>query len=455
MPAGMNAILVILLALGCISSLLVIVHYVFLAIKQPARMLGFLAENHRSPRGYLYYGLLFAGWFAAAYMAAKGFLFWVPSPLGRVDEFGDFQPLRDTLAVGLALISLYMIGALETLAQKDVRSKQLEEENGELRSILHFASGISHKLTHYAELRDSATDPERKHFFAGLHATGHKLDEQVRAIVAAALTEEKTKRDSAKALEARETEHARQKAALAQRRQQIQRMVAALTRANQLPVAQAANGIAAGECLIDPALVAQRWEALQSVAIPTLALTKDDIKKGESNPRSIGSILAACAATSVTDGATIVASYSGNSHGGHTEFYGLVNGQKQNYLDVIRFYDSLEGIVEGLFFAFALPQYGTYWHGLYDRDYTFLFETGQLSAVLEDTLQSEPNQQDLATIDCPCGVRVLADTKGYRVNCMAAYPNGMIVDLSVRIAAGHLTIAPPKTILESSVTVFY
>ena len=160
--------------------------------------------------------------------------------------------------------------------------------------------------------------------------------------------------------------------------------------------------------------------------------------------------------TVLIDAATIIVSYSGDSHGGHTDIYALIDRQRQNYLEGIRFHDSIEGLVEGLYFAFALCQHGTYWHDLSGRDYTFLFSGDQLAQTLEARFESgEDPQLGCKKIDRPCGVRLLVEAHGYRVSCMVASPVGTIVDLSVWITAGRATIEPRLEMSVSSVQMFY
>ena len=116
----MTLLLAIAVAVGSLASLTAVVHFCYLAIRRPHTLLRFLAENDHKITGKAYVFLLIIGWAAAGYFVGRGFFSWLPYSVGSSDEYGEFEPLRNTLAAVFGLASLAMIEALTELARRRV-----------------------------------------------------------------------------------------------------------------------------------------------------------------------------------------------------------------------------------------------------------------------------------------------------------------------------------------------
>jgi hypothetical protein len=446
----------VILSAGAIASFLIIAHYFFLAINKPERLLRFLANLEKTATGKIYYGFLFIGWITAAYFGAKGLLFWVPTSIGNVDEYGDFQPLKDTIAIPLAFLSLPLIGSMEELARSKVRSRSLDDENVELKSILTEVSGLRYKLSRYEELQKSSDNPDQELFYARLQDLGEHLDKQINTVVENALNEDKRRREEQLEREALQAATSERQAEFARQLQDYRNALEVAAHRKQLETIRSLEHVSEGvEYLIDATIAVRKWHALERTADSFLSLNEKNIKNGEKVPSSINGLIGTYVGTSVIPPLTVMATYSGDSHGGHTELYVEIDGRKESYLKALKLENSLEALVEGLFIAFELPKKGAYWHGLYGRDYSFLFDNNQLIEVLRNKLKIPPNGNDISKVDRPCGIRISKSEHMLSVSCLAAYPNGTIVNMSAHIDGGRLVVEPEDTILKSNSVVFY
>ena len=206
--------------------------------------------------------------------------------------------------------------------------------------------------------------------------------------------------------------------------------------------------------LIDLQFTERTWKALDSAANTVFALDERMIKEGSGKPININSFFKNNTSAGVIDKFKIMACYTGDSHGGHTEIYSVSDGSKGEYLLGIKFVETIQGLIEGFYIGLQFPTKGVYWHGLYGRDYEFLLDNNRFINVLCNKI-SAPVTEVVDKIRLPAGIRIVKYAECYNVSCLAVYPNGSIVDMSISISNGALKILPATNVLDSKVQMLY
>jgi hypothetical protein len=102
-----------LLAIAATMSLLVVIHFFFMAIVKPQRFLHLKIRYERHILLKTYYCFLLLGWCAGSFAGAKLLLFWIPPSWGSIGESGGFTSLRDHLAAIVAVASIPILMHVE------------------------------------------------------------------------------------------------------------------------------------------------------------------------------------------------------------------------------------------------------------------------------------------------------------------------------------------------------
>ena len=306
----MKIVFQIVFAVGAIASLLVVSHYIFLAIHKPQHLLRFIADLEKTTKGKIYYGFLFIGSFAATYCGIKGLLFWLPASISSADVYSESPPLKDMLAGMLALFSLPMIGSVEEFARSKVRRRYLEKENEELKSLLTQLSGLKDKLDRYEELRKGSVDPDEQFLYARLQELGHRLGAQMSTLLKATIFEEKRKREEQLEREAKQSEATKRKTEIACQLYNYRNALDVATNRDRFEIVRSLEHVANGAlCLIDPIFVMQKWQALERTAASVLSLSDKEIQNGTKTPFSINGLFETFVGISVVAPLTVMAAY--------------------------------------------------------------------------------------------------------------------------------------------------
>jgi hypothetical protein len=106
-----------------------------------------------------------------------------------------------------------------------------------------------------------------------------------------------------------------------------------------------------------------------------------------------------------------------------------------------------QGMIGAFYAALELPKKGCFWHGCRDRDYIFLWGPRALTVLREKSPDSASEVEALAEGGRPFGIRLTKIDGGYRLSCLAVYPDGKIVDLSVAIDRGRIAKLPEEVVV--------
>jgi hypothetical protein len=74
---------------------------------------------------------------------------------------------------------------------------------------------------------------------------------------------------------------------------------------------------------------------------------------------------------------------------------------------------------------------------------------------MERRQATSSERRDREDIDRPHGIRLIKHRDSYRLSCLAWYPNGEIVDMSLSIDDGQISTKPAETVLPASHRHFY
>lgn len=210
------------------------------------------------------------------------------------------------------------------------------------------------------------------------------------------------------------------------------------------------------QCFVfDDRLVADVWLELEKAVDPLMKNVQDDIKRGRSEPRCINGIFDDVSGLFVTRPFEILMAYEGNTHGGHYEYWVDKGGQRLSHLFALEVTHDPQGMIGAFYAALELPKKGCYWHGCRDRDYIFLWGPRALAVLREKSPDSESEVGAMVEDGRPFGIRLLKDDDGYRLSCLAVYPDGKIVDLSVAIDRGRIAKLPEEVVVPAKCLHFY
>lgn len=208
--------------------------------------------------------------------------------------------------------------------------------------------------------------------------------------------------------------------------------------------------------LLDEGLVAHKWAGLARACKPFFDISEHDIEAGRTEPCCINSLFDVCDGIRVIEPLKIMSAYTGDRHGGHTDLYVEQDTEKQPYLSALTFENSVVSMIEAFYVTFELPKKGCFWHGCYDRDYSLLRSVRWLVAALQrrSDISSDGDGQ-VKKVDRPPGIRLIKHSDSYRLTCLAAYPNGEVVDMSLTLNGGRIAAEPSEVVLPPCGLHFY
>ena len=207
--------------------------------------------------------------------------------------------------------------------------------------------------------------------------------------------------------------------------------------------------------VLDERLVAKKWAILELACKPFFDITERDIEAGRTEPCCINSLFDICGGIRVIEPLKIMSAYTGDPHGGHTDLYVGQGTEKHPYLSALTFENAVDSMIEAFYVAFELPKKGCFWHGCYDRDYSLLRGVRWLVAALQRRKGKSSAGDGQGKIDRPPGIRLIKHSDSYRLACLAAYPNGEVVDMSLTLNGGRIGAEPCEVVLPPSGLHFY
>lgn len=465
-------LLKILIITVSVLTLLSLSVYIYLAAKGDSITLySTINSNYLSIKQKIFLGFAAIGFLVSMYTGAEAMLFWMPSEWGSIDSDGEYQTVRSTISFVFALFGgLSLIQFIDKATHEKFFLRKLRDESHELERIVNASVDVYELKRIKKEYQKTVSElyenkKNSNQFFTPykeniqrynnlilkIDALCNKVNKLIanEIIVENKVKEDKQNYDKEKAAIAKRNKESDHKA------QNYHNAINSIIKNNNFKVVNNIDDIDDNKYyLIDPPVIERKWKTLNAAANIVFTVDEKMITEGSSTPININSYFENNTNAGVIDKFKIMACYSGDSHGGHTKLYSVSGDSKGEYLLGIKVAETIEGLIEGFYIGLKLPTKGVYWHGLYGRDYEFLLNNDHFINVLCNKVSS-PVTEVLDKIKLPSGIRIVKSSGSYKVSCLAAYPNGSIVDMSISITNGILNILPTINILDSEVNILY
>lgn len=459
----LKMIFLICISIASVVGLTLLIYYIAILIYKPDKYLSFTNNEQNSIYLKICNILAIICLLIVVFFGIKSILFWIPASIGGVDEDGNFTSIKDGLSTIIALFAISLIGIADKSAKNELRCKQLEEINDELTSIITNFPNLAYKLQQYKDLSTDTNNINKSNYHIYFENIVEKMNDDITNLKKQAYitASEEINREinKAKLLKTETEKKNRQNSQIAELEYQMRDMF------NKLNVSTSKNQYTSGHnlsdildtsfLLIDKAYVLNRWNLLTQKSIKYFELNEHDIANGKRAKIEINDMFNNSEEITLDLNSVIQIEYTGDMRGGHTEISAIKNGHNCNFLDCLTIKVSIDSLIDALYFALELPTKGNYWHGLYGRDYKFLFDVYQTIQVLVENYRMKPDDHNIDNIDIPAGIRVYNNAGIYLVKCLAYYPNGTIADCGIRVENERICIVKEEVILKSSVIQYY
>lgn len=197
--------------------------------------------------------------------------------------------------------------------------------------------------------------------------------------------------------------------------------------------------------------VRNAWENFQS-SIFVGDIEKRGIASQSAAKRAVEKYIAKTKGLALADGAHVSTHWRGDSHGGHIElkaFLGNADAPIQCAL-------SVEPVPDAMLAAFFLSTLNltswAWWHGLYDRDYEFVWDKRQLEQGLTNNPSQSSVAQALKKLP-PVGVRMRLKGDTLAIASLAFRPGGNLFDIEIELTGSLRNLTVERLI--SGARVFY
>ncbi len=463
----MDILLKALIIAGSTLALLSLSVCIYLAVRGDSVTLYSAVNNdYLSTKQKIFLVFAAIGFLVCIYSGVKAMLFWMPSEWGRINSDGEHEAFKSIIASVFTFVAGFsFIHLIDKAAHKRFDLRRLRNKSYELKRLLNASEQIekgyqkivSELLGHTREgcVNEFSIKKEElktyRHFIFSRDGQGNKVNGLVSNAIDAEIRsrEEKEKQDKEKEVIRKKNEEN------ACKTHNYLNVINDVIKNNNFKIVNSIDSIEDGRSyLIDPKIIERKWKVLDVAANVVFALDENMIGEGGGRPINVNSFFKNSTNARVIDKVKIMARYTGDSHGGHTELYSVSDGGEDKYLSGIRFVETIDGLIESLYIGLQLPIKGVYWHGLYGRDYEFLLNNDHFVSVL--CRQRPSLVSDMVDkLELPAGIRVVKSGGRYKVSCLVAYQNGSIVDMSISISNGIVNILPGTNVLDSKAKIFY
>lgn len=365
----------------------------------------------------LFFGVAAVGWFAVVFFGVKGLLSWLP------DRYAD---LVNSVAGGVALVSLFALPTLVNLPVLRWRLRVLEEAGSWERQTLKFTAAPS--PGDLEALEQESKDARRSELEQAVAATKLgfaralvRRDEQlrqdaVRAYVAAQDTQRVADEKARRERDEQEAEARKSKA--------LDELLQCALR--PLPVVADLRALSPGmEALVDERVLQGAWRRLQNVFSGVFAKTQS---ASDETARHLQTVLAAMPVARLPAGVEVVVDFHGTERDGYRELLAVVEGARVPLWKVLAYTESVDGFLVAHYLAVALPEAWSWGHGRYDRDASPLLTAAGLRRALGEPLHLPAAESGAWP---PPGVRVCRTESGWTVSSLVARPGRGLLDAKV------------------------
>jgi len=139
-------------------------------------------------------------------------------------------------------------------------------------------------------------------------------------------------------------------------------------------------------------------------------------------------------------GATLTSDYRGDAQGAEIHLGATIDGFHAELASALWVEDDLHALLTAFFLSTINQTSWAEWHGMYERDFVFVFDVEKLkkSAVDFAKWSAWRTLYDEKTIPYP-GVRIERKFSGSQLSCLALRPGGNLFDISVTLNSDNGT----------------
>jgi hypothetical protein len=134
-------------------------------------------------------------------------------------------------------------------------------------------------------------------------------------------------------------------------------------------------------------------------------------------------------------------------HGWCFDSFAIINEQEVEFLQGLRFADTIDGILSAFFASAILPTIGASWHGLYERDYQPVESPEELKKIVLSGTLKEAAGDTRAILRTPLGLRIQKKNGGKLCTCLCHSETEGLLDVEVRVSADGRAYEGVRTVL--------
>jgi len=191
------------------------------------------------------------------------------------------------------------------------------------------------------------------------------------------------------------------------------------------------GAIAFGKEMVAPLDVTMAsWAQFRALVVSTGPLHEAEVPASR---QKLKANLALLSGVKVPDDVQVDIFYSGDERNGFCEPQGVVDGERKLLGQALKYDESVQGFLNAIFFAAALPRLWSRWHGLAGRDYTLLASGAALADILKGVRAPNPSEEHWP----PVGIRIRKKADVFVVACLAYQTGYGLYDLSVELRDGR------------------
>jgi hypothetical protein len=381
-------------------------------------------------------GTVLVGWCAIVLFGVQGMLFWLP----RSWDEGLF------IVAGMAAMgSIPLLMQIERLPRM---RRKIEVESAVttwMREQLKYPNTPS--PSQLERLANDAADATKTAAEQEIAATKHVFAKSLK---------ERDERLEAQAVQRLQREQAAQVEQAERRRredeeqaanQHLDKALKALVK--HLPTTSDSMAMEKGEeAVVDHAVLIASWTLFKELIVSTQPSSQAEVTAAE---HRLGANLAKLPGVELPAGAQVSILFSGSERDGYCDVVAVVPGDRKPLGEIIRYDDSLRGLLAAFFFAAALQRNWSWGHGCYDRDYGLLVTEDEVKAVVRDFRLPKRGEATWP----PAGIRVRRLPDAYVLSCLSTRPGMGLFDLSVEVNRGSASPLLVRDIYEWGRGVLY
>lgn len=440
MEIELKDIALFILAIGSLLTLISLVWAIWTLRSRPEKIQDL--NHHFSRQSFATKALaVFAvfGFCLITYAGFEALLSWLPETWGHIDEDGDWVPLSRLIASaaglfgGFILVSILLAAAEDRVRSDDLR-RELDEAHSDLSWLRHSIDYLGFDLSDDELKAGLFTDPRRPdnsplrektrmEWLKALRARDSKTVVRAEQQVADAeikRAEESRLQESLIENERRHREAEEQHRAAKKKLRLIvdspPPLLSLIERNDEKEVA-----------LIDPKSAAAIWNEFRK-RIKIGSIEKSGPQSAEIAKSAIENLVASTDGLALRQNCQLSTAWQGDAHGGHVKLQAHKDAEEISLPCAFEVSLTPEALLTAFLISSINYTSWGWWHGLYDRDYSFVEDYAELEREVLAGASKSTLTFSGPSIPSP-GFRVRNDGEAVSVASLALRPGGNLFDI--------------------------